>query len=308
MNTSKEIQQELIAFLSDTYRVEDAEIVSGGKHPKIKFTYNGKRFTSAVPGTSSDVRAFENQKSQLRRVLGAPPDPEAPRAPRTLAAMTAALKPLTFKEPTPMANPTTTTAGNPVIANGGLALHISNKILRFYVPNVIRDKFYSAWSGPRGCRVDFTAPDLWTIRHGENDKCQIKAVGLEVSGSSALKRFGPFGATPAEYKLVGGRIEVKLLEEPRAVKPRRKRGMDKAATLTKDRIAQQIVDKLYRPEPESGPVPPPAPSRHGVTEADMRAALEAIRRIEAQTPYRLVKRTRTDDSATSWAFVAPRVE
>ena len=41
-------------------------------------------------------------------------------------------------------------------------------------------------------------------------------------------------------------------------------------------------------------------------EADMRGALAAIRRVEAETPYRLVRVK--DDDGGHWAFSAPRIE
>lgn len=45
------------------------EVKHGGKHPKVRFYLEGRRYTYVVPGSTSDHRAVLNCRAGVRRLL-----------------------------------------------------------------------------------------------------------------------------------------------------------------------------------------------------------------------------------------------
>jgi hypothetical protein len=68
--------------------IRDVQIVSGSKHPQLRFHINGgPAHVFSVPGTPSDHRSPENTRRDLRRILRAAgvlatPDPRPAQPPR----------------------------------------------------------------------------------------------------------------------------------------------------------------------------------------------------------------------------------
>lgn len=71
---SQSLRRETTDFLRD-YGATHISVEPGGKHPKIRFTFKGKDHSIVIPGTASDYRALENQKADIRRLLGDPMTP-----------------------------------------------------------------------------------------------------------------------------------------------------------------------------------------------------------------------------------------
>ena len=274
------------------YPIDDLNIISAGKHRKAAFTYNGKRCTVTLATSPSDIAAVQVKLGDIRRLLGPPPDDEpSPREPRTLAAMTAGLKPLGNGHATSSPLPTVVAATEPRTWPCTVSLRDANKCLEFKLALPAADAF----GRDAGCRVDFTAPDLFTVRHtdersrfGRAEPPRIKPDGRLALGATAImKRIGgPFASTPATATLVGGALQVRLMEAPRA----------------RQRLDRETPTDLPDIEPLARPFPAqPTTCIPTVTE-DARAALRLIARVERDSDYRLVKTT-----AAGWEFRVPPI-
>jgi hypothetical protein len=291
MNVS-EYDREIAAYLKQ-YQIEDLSIDKGrGGHRKCTFVYRGKRCTVTLASSPSDSDAVHIKLGDIRRLLGPPPDSdeekEKPR--RTLAAMTAELKPSNGH-----VSETTETTVSPSAKSPGwwsctVALRGANKCLEFRFPPAAADAF----GRDLGCSVAFTAPDLFTVRHseepskfGRKSTPRINDRGrLMFGGTDILKRIGQFGSTQARCQLVGGVLQVKLTRppsEPAAAKP-------------------TVVRRA--PVPKSAPEPEEPTTKIKGVPSIADAGMEALRliaRVERESPYRLVKTT------GGWEFRVPPI-
>lgn len=225
MTTVHEYRREVRDYLRAGYAITDIEELHG-KHTKFKFVYNGR--TVLLPlndqNGAGGSSAPDMKLQDIRRMLGPPPhDPDAApdRPRRTLDEMTAeaaaAAPPpaagvpseeyASESAPQPRGTPTT------------VALYESNSLLTFLLPDALVADFYRG-ARTRGVRCDFTAPDLWTLRHTEAERpAPVEAHAgwyrLKIGGIFTYHRIGAFKATPAEVWLEGGCLRVRLTEAPR---------------------------------------------------------------------------------------------
>ena len=320
MTTIHEYRREVRDYLRTGYGVTDIEELHG-KHTKFRFAYNGRTIllplndrNGAGKSSASDMKLQD-----IRRMLGPPPlDPDAaPERPRrTLDELMAEIPEATpLADPVEEADPVPSPEPRRDALPARVAVYPSNKTLTMFLPERLVAEFYRA-GGPRGVKVDFVAPDLWTVRHSPADRPSFREEGdcqkLQVGGAPTLERLGAFKATPAECWLEGGCLRVRLTEVPhrygapvKVISP-----AEKAFSKTIDDL-----DKMPGSEPEGGEatvplaVPPAAEdlvstdSSHvledarnmpfAAIQAHLRSLLEQVRALEAETPWRLERDAET---------------
>lgn len=86
MVSMNKFHREVVDWLEDEYGVSGARLEEGGKHPRLKFEFQGRSYSSVVPSTPSDWRTTRNMQTQLKQQLGPPPQLEE-RTPRKLDDM-----------------------------------------------------------------------------------------------------------------------------------------------------------------------------------------------------------------------------
>jgi hypothetical protein len=272
------VHQQVMDYLVDEYAVErkSMDLSRGGKHAKLKFPWEGKVVSLTLPMSPSDTNWFVVKCGDVRRLLGPPPPKNANgRLKRTLDDLTRDVCSVVVSAPLP----DTATSEEPLALKlrealpTSLALYGSNKQLQVNVPADLADEFYSS-RGPRGCVVDFTAPDLFTVRHTQGDKPAIVPSGelfhrLQVGASDIWNRIGAFNATKAEAWLEGGRIRVRLTE------PFQKPGRKQAQPLVEAERPVKLDDSL------------------------LKSLLASIAEVESTTPYRLER----DEAGFFWRAV-----
>jgi hypothetical protein len=298
--------REVTAWLRD-YGATDVRLVAGGKHPRFEFRFAGRSHRFVVPGTPGDHRDAVNTIAMIRRTLGAPLQ-RAPRTRRTMEEMMSETIAKVNFSPTadlPQAE----------ILTGGMALYAAPRgkfRVRFFLP----EKIAAGWES--SVLITRQARNVWELRSSP-------AAGLpgvrrnggvyQVDGGYAdLLTAGftePFGVSPAEYTQTDGVMSVRLLlDSLRPVKIHRKR----QKPATSDAVEQ--VQQLLAPElrgimhvpsicddareyPDQDILPTAA-----ATEDEVRGCLETLRRIEATTAWRLVRRKPAEGAEPgAWSFV-----
>jgi hypothetical protein len=292
MTTIHAYRRAVREYLRDGYAASNFHEQHGGSHTKLLFTMNGKHCSILLndrngAGASS---APEMKFQDIRRLFGDPaPRPEKER--RTLAQMTAALKPLAPLITNDGAAPITITV------DGHAALYAApNGGLAFGLPEAAVEHL-----GGHGSPVGVTTLAMYKWRiyavlaHGKNVPTISPRGLIRTSAAPAgCPDLTPFGKTRAIIVLGAGR-SVEIRVDPVDLHPviaRRKRGSD---------IKVDVVA-----EPSPAPVVEPPATSPRWREDPRREALRLIREVESTTDYRLV-RTKTDDGARRWVFRAPDV-
>lgn len=107
MTTSRtEYESALVAELA-RHGVTDYEVVSGRKHKKLLFTFQGRDIVFAFSSTPSDVRSLRNTLTDLRKLMGVK---------RVAARKNPARKPKRKASPRPLECPTITVGHDPFAA------------------------------------------------------------------------------------------------------------------------------------------------------------------------------------------------
>lgn len=256
-------------------------LANGGRHPRLEFQFRGREHRVPVAGSPSDVNSAHAKIRELRHALGDPVVP-ADNTGRRLDDMTAELN-------------TRAASLRPALAGSSAETPCTGSVARYLRPGGGTPKL--KFSLPLGDAQRFfgdaaidvtTTPDGWLLRKKPDTRTPAfrpdgRQARLDASDPSTSDQ--AFGTTAATFVLLGNEVRVALAGEPQAVKAQQRR-LEQKPVLT--------------PQPEEV-VPPPA------TAADeaARAALAAVRAVEATTPYRLVRR-RPDDGSTEpvWSFVA----
>lgn len=78
MRATGEFHRRIKNFLEDEYGITDVRFVSGGKHPKVCFSFAGQEHQRVIAASPSDHRALANDLADLRRLLGPPPTAKPP--------------------------------------------------------------------------------------------------------------------------------------------------------------------------------------------------------------------------------------
>lgn len=306
MTTITQYRQAVQDYLRDGYGASDFTLDTRGAHNKLKFELNGVRMTLLLNDRngSGSSNAPDLKFQDIRRKLGEPTYPNASsrKGSRTLEQMTQGIAAPARNGHAQREEPEDEHRPVPTVYLAAVALYAAGKSLRFRFPPELIEAFKPDSSAPEGTEISFTAPDLWSIRHGTGPKFKLdgKHYALICGGSRTWEKLGVFASTPVEARLVNGRIEVRLTEGP--VK----------ATPKPDGIAAGSAAAASLPEPSPPPSPLRVPLREPdathtghVTESDMREALRSIHHVEALTLYRLrkVKIGETEQ----WRFMAPSI-
>ena len=319
---------QVLDYLTDTYGVDDAEIIHrGGSHPKLTFTYAAKRFSAILQRDEADNPTLFNMKRQdLRRLLGTPPDGdeiEPPKQKRSLDQMTQeaeqeaerwmkagvpmpvpimpAQQPLPFPAP-----PVPDSKLNPAVVMGHMCRYKDR--LKFQVPEKI-----AAVMKRQACSIERLSADSWKIvqfpaeanRKRPKIRLHLNQWEMEVSRPTSLyEDLQTFGPSPAEYLLVDDReLMVRLLTDQLKLlmRSRRRQVEPPIAAPSAPEARHEIVDRTGVDPGE-------------VTFDQMHAALAEIRRIERLSLYRLVKLLNKDGGPMTggpterWVFRAPLIE
>jgi len=317
MATIQQYRNTVADYLREGYGATDLKLRGGGSHPRYEFMLPDKTATFSVllndRNGAGGSNAADMKLQDIRRLLGPPPWPNRSCAEkRTLNEMTeqvaaeaAALRP-TDHDPIPDDVPDAGRAAV-VLPSWKCAVSLrskSNKSLDFFLPSEAVAAFHEGNSGPRGTTIGFTAPRLWTVRHSDDDHHALGDRGvLVVGGKPYLSRWAPFLRMPATVTLIGGRLEIRLDEEPRGA------GAIPDAAGAAPPVGREETPVETEVETEKVSVPiPDLPTTYGPSRvlADQVEVLRTIRRLESLTSYRLVK-VRADDGSHSWEWRAPPI-
>lgn len=317
-----EYHRTIVDFLRG-HGARDVRLVPGGRHPHVEFLFRDKNFNLAVhnsPPGYSDAATIKVK--ELRAMLG-DPDVAAPREARRLEDMT------------PRANGHAAPA-----AMGGVAMYKTpnGKLqLRMFPPRSAVDLLDAG-----AVRVERMARDTWLLspdpsatrpRFYQDGKTWILSVGVAEEMTRGFD--APFGTTPAEYVEVDGKVMVRLLvDQIRPVAPRPKRAkrlkiddypsnaaiaahdgreinpvQDAEPAIGATEVQGDAVGRTAGANPATGAdrtslISMAVPLYPWVepTMPDPRAVLAAISKIEAATPYRLVK-----SEKSGWIWQAPTI-
>lgn len=305
-------------LLRDDYRVDALRFDDGSQHPYCAFEYSGRRFRvtlNNLAGRKSDNGNLLAMKLQdIRRLLGTPPPAgeDAGRERKTLTQMTEQLNadaaPLLLTRPVDNVDRPAVGAPASVHGVGRVARYAGTwPRLRFELPAAVAD----AWGAEgKKYRVRRTAPRTWeivTCLADAKSRGKISANALN-AGDPSLWRDEPepWGNTPAEYLLVDGTVLCTLARGP-LPSVDAEAGRALAAKRTAKRRQRPTADAEVA-APQEVPSPVAAPQEIAPpTRVEIAACLAGLRRIEAETPYRLVK-LRSKDGAERWVFDAGRIE
>lgn len=270
--TSRGYQREVLAILRDEYGVTDAEIFNGGHHPRVRFTYEDHHRTLTLNRVVRGPGDLAQKRRDITRELGVPPPrPQPTRVKRNLEEML----PMTVirsipQERDPLSSPD-------FLGKIMLACYPDKGNKRrfiLYAPEAIRTRF------PAGVTMTTIDAETWQFstlhkpkpsfgkRDGNNCGVQIP-----VGDSTDV-----FGRSPVEACWVDGALVVRLPLDKRRPK----------------------LEGVFRSPAKTSALPTLVA---GVTPEQIRQCLETLRRIEAETPYRLVRGKDTG----AWAFVS-RIE
>ena len=265
-------------YLRDTYGVRSFEVRPGGKHNKLVFEYGGKARRLTLAHERDNNRA--NLKRQdIHRMLGAPPTIPIITIKRGLDEMTTAVQARAAEPPSgPAPHAARTFSGRVALTVSPSKPDVSR--LRVEIPPDLYATFGNVDRGVSIRRLDYDTfevsprPDRkrprFTMSENGNYDCISEHA---VPGPTPPEE--RFGVSPAECVLVDGNIMVRVLERrPIIVRSGR----------------QPVLPKV----------------EVGHSGIDPAAVLAALRRVEAETPYRLVRVK--DDAGGHWAFQAPRIE
>lgn len=298
-----EYHRTIVDFLRG-HGARDVRVVPGGRHPHVDFVFRDKAFNLAVhrdPPGYSDAAIIKVK--ELKVMLGEA-DIVAPREARRLDNMT----------PMPTMNA-------PPASMGSIAMYGDNlgKLrLRFFPPE---DAI--ALLGRAAIITERMARDTWLLSTGTGARPTFRTDGkkfqLDSGNAQELTRGydTPFGVTPAEYVAVDGKVMVRLLtDQIRPVEVRRPnrtnpvRGAEPTISVTEVQgtAVGRIVSATLATGANHGDreYPDDLPTTANGTRwiepkmPDPRAILAAISKIEATTPYRLMK---IKDGG--WAWQAP---
>lgn len=288
MTTATDYHRRVAAYLRDEYGVADVEMLpAAGDHFRLRFTYAGREHALTLHGSRAKLggNALAMKRQDIRHLLGPPPPRAEARARRRLEDMMPTLEARSLEPLSSYPRP------EPVTGAGTVALYRNGgaypPALRFTLPPEAADRFGTADPVTVGGR-----PGEWVVEHAAAGRSQIKhgANGWYLNRTDPALSGGvaPFGAVPAEVEATAERLTIRTAWPPAAARVRKTR-----ARPTSDTNIHHAAGAL-----EVAPVQP------AVDEAFIRDTLAAVRRVEAATPYRLV---RLRDGA-GIAFQAPRIE
>lgn len=274
---AKRYRRAVLELLRTDYGVTDATIEPGGNHPKCRFTYGGTErvLTLNVNGTGNFAGAFNLKRQDVRRLLGEPVA-QPVKLKRTLEEMMPILEARKLESPIARES-------ERYDLKASFYVYKDEKRLRFFLPPELL-KIFPVGVGVEVSRIDASTwqllPDPHRARPRVSDKRDFQVLGHEL-----IVGLEPFVSSPAHGVMIDGIFLVDVPVETRRPPPR----------------------PTARPLPEREAVAsrPPAESTagHAPDEAYLRNALAAVRRVEAETAYRLVKSKETG----AWMFVA-RIE
>lgn len=282
-----EYHRTIISALRD-HGARDVRLVPGGRHPHVDFVFRDKSFNLAVhhnPPGHSDAAIIKVK--ELRTMLGEP-DVAAPREARRLDDMTLSMSDRATSN-----------------SLGGVAMYLdpAKKLrLRFFLPDEI-----ATLIDERLVDIQRMSQDMWLVSITEKDiGRRIRREGrkwqLNVGNAVELTRgySTPFGVTPAEYAVVDGKIMIRLLtDQIRPIEARKQKQQISALHA----VDPPIIRSEEAATSEDLPTTANGARWVESTMPDPRAVLAAISKIEAATPYRLVKL-----KEVGWAWQAPTIK
>lgn len=294
--------RELMNWLRRNYpQARNIRLAPGGKHPRLRFTYQDREHSTVVAGSPSDNHALANAKRQLAALLppkevqhmptptptvadiwpNKPKPNGADRTPRVLPAAT--------PKPYVPLKPDSIEAHGYVVAYTKRPGSITD--LRFIVPtsfhNHLPERMAIKQAGDTWEMTKTTIGPKWSKYDPNNFVLQCGAIAL-TKGFTA-----PFAKTPAEYIYTDGTLLVRLTEPPRYRNP------EPTATAKETRRAKVLETAKAAVRQTVEETAPPVVDYA----TELPVLLNAIRRVESTTPYKLKKTPEGE-----WVFAAPIIK
>lgn len=292
MSGLREYRRDVIALLKDDYGVGDVTIVAGTNHPRLKFKYDGEEHTITLPNKVFGPTAFDMKRQDIRRLLG-PPTTGRIELQHTVKEETMSVSEGDFDAPRVVPHNPDVKIWDGSVSALALSRDLTKTRLIFTIPAALSDDEFG-WVG--GLDIIMIDDESWEITANPNRKRPTfyhSSPNLRRAVTELVSAGGDrWASSPAQYMLTNGTILVhcpkasrKLL--PPAVKP-------PVAVSPKPLPNENGVDENFNKQYARPRRTPTAMKTDRV-----KTTLDEIRRIEAETPYRLVKR------AGKWVFVAP---
>jgi len=303
---------DVLALLRDDYGVTDAKLDRGGSHPRVTFTYDGEPRHVTLNNKAFSPRAFDMKRQDIRRLLGDPP-PRPTRERRTMEEMMSGFNPLPLQALNSSAGDLVTLKMKKepsVVAQGRMAIYTMG--VRFDIPLEVAYAFGATETTPIRIAVVKNDQDLWTITTRTNGHklptmhYSYRSKRYEINHPDSADAV-PCGLSPAEYLVESGVILVRC---PLATRVPLAANAGKQKIHVRRKAVEANDELVSNPEEKTAaeqlrPIPNILiTSTPTAFEADIRACLDALRRIEATTPYRLGRRK----ADGAWCFSAPRIE
>lgn len=276
--------REVLRYLREDYGVADAALANGTNHPRIEFTYAGERRTLTVHGPGDNHRSLGGnnlihmKKQDIRRLLGPPPERATVDNKRKLEDMMP-----------PFNAPRIVSSTGPVepaqdIYHGHAAVY-TNGPMRFFVPTALAETFFDVGmrAAPFGDCTWKISRDPLSKNHVSRRLCRAGEHELNAPVSTET-----FGISPVEYYRNGD--DDILAYVPLATR----------MPLKKVKLHARGAVEAPTAAPQSASAPVPAMQQLGSETDHMRECLAIIRRVEADTPFRLVR----GKESGIWRFVA----
>lgn len=286
--------RQVISWL-ETKGATNIQIRPGGKHLKLCFNYQGRDYAQPISSSPSDnYRGTHKKIKDLRHTLGlvnTQDDIVISTPPRTLQEITTMLNTNTTPFNTPRVLPVTTKPTATCI--GAIACYRGNGgVFNFRISEEVWKTFRNTHPENSYVGVEWLGDNSWKIFHDKDSHSRFRPYNkqkttymMEQTSDESFQKLGHFYTTPAEFVVTDGVILATLKEEPR-----------------REAIAPQVAAANTRRKQQSETQTLTAIANTTTTNQTMQLAalLEAIRRVESTTEYRLMKLKENDQ--TSWVF------
>lgn len=277
MNARK-YRREVLRVLAEEYGVTDARIEPGGSHPKCRFTHGGiERTLTLACSPASDFQTTLKQKLRdVRRLLEGPPVKPDVKWEEMSAT------PIHYMEEVSV-----TDVKYDVTVGCYRSPSDSLPRVRIYLPEALRPMF------PNGVKVTRIDATTWQLKNEPKRKTPKVSVDgkIQFSGGDLTGDVPAFGSSPGVAVLVDGAL---LVESP----VEKRRGVwSRLPSISSMPITAEVKAPVSAFDEVKSPV---FATGNSIDESYLRGVLSSIRRVEAESSYRLTE----NEESGAWMFLA----